>query len=344
VIKELIDVKATLVYADHLKNYGLDKIKGSNIKEIASASNIRAIPYTPKLLLSESPSILVVMNDWGGWPKRAVEDAKMMGIITVGHIEGAQDYLDTHLKMGYVGKRRYPYQKVEYIFLLGKYDKQFFSSKQTKLIGSPRFDSFDVKSNRIQKKFSNTLIGINCNFSYGVFSDISEKWISDVIIAVRYHEINYQISQHIGDKTNLSGYNTYQGSIHALIEKSTILISRFSTVIIEALMLGCPVVYYNPHNESQPTYLDSMGAFPKPTNIQELKDAINDVLLHRREWLARSEKFLDYHVAYRKGGSAISFANALNEISVYKKKQAKFYPFRSTLVYFYENIKRKLPF
>ena len=77
---------------------------------------------------------------------------------------------------------------------------------------------------------------------------------------------------------------------------------------------------------------------------QELKDAINDVLLHKSEWLDRSEKFLDYHVAYRKGGSAISFANALNEISLYKKKQAIFFPFRSTLVYFYENVKRKLPF
>ena len=341
VIKELNDCEAVIVYADHLKHYGSIKIKESNIKKIASENNIRAIPYTPKLFFSEKPNILVVMNDWGGWPKRAVEDAKKMGIITIGHIEGAQDYLDTHLERGYIGKKRYPYQKVDYIFLLGEYDKQFFDSKETKLTGSPRFDKFAVSSNKIQN-CSETLIGINCNFSYGIFSDISGKWINDVITAIRYNKVNYQISQHIGDTTSLNEYNIYSGGLYDLIEESSILISRFSTAIIEALLLGCPVIYYNPHNEKQPTFLDSMGAFPMPTNVKELRDSITDVLSHKREWLKRAEKFLNYHVAFRKGGSAISFAKALKEVSSLKIEKDTFYPFRSTFVYFYEKIKRIL--
>ena len=30
------------------------------------------------------------MCDWGGWPKRMVQDAKSMQIPTVGHVEGAK--------------------------------------------------------------------------------------------------------------------------------------------------------------------------------------------------------------------------------------------------------------
>ena len=42
----------------------------------------------PSILKKERPDALIVMCDWGGWPKRMVQDAKTMQIPTVGHVEG----------------------------------------------------------------------------------------------------------------------------------------------------------------------------------------------------------------------------------------------------------------
>ena len=64
---------------------------------------------------------------------------------------------------------------------------------------------------------------------------MANRWIDDVISVVKSKYFNYQISQHIGDNTNLKGLNVYTGSLYELIEESTVFISRFSTAIIESL-------------------------------------------------------------------------------------------------------------
>ena len=62
--------------------------------------------------------------------------------------------------------------------MLGRFDTQFFKNKKTILTGSPRFDDFtNVKKNI---KIEND-IAINCNFSYGLYSDKAESWVYDVV-------------------------------------------------------------------------------------------------------------------------------------------------------------------
>jgi len=120
IIKELGNHNASIIYSDHLKYYGRGEILESQIKEIADENNILSVPYTPQIFGRERPDALIVMNDWGGWPKRAVEDAKKRNIPTIGHIEGAQDYLDTHLEHGYPGEKRYPYKKSGLCIFVGR--------------------------------------------------------------------------------------------------------------------------------------------------------------------------------------------------------------------------------
>ncbi|MBN4080977.1 hypothetical protein JYT44_01295 [Caldithrix abyssi] len=324
-----------------MKHYGSKEIMESQIKIIADENNIVSLPYIPQLLGHEKPDALIVMNDWGGWPKRAVNDARKMNIPTIGHVEGAQDYLDTYLDHGYPGERRYPYNKVDYVFLLGEYDKQFFKSQKTKVTGSPRFDGFLNQSKKSLEPVKN-LVGINCNFSYGLYADIAKQWIVDIVEITESLPVKYQISQHIGDITNLSELNVYQGGLYDMINKSAVFVSRFSTAIMEALLLGCPAIYYNPHKEMQPTFLDAMGAFPTPTNKIELKDSLIDVLANSEKWLNRAEKFLDFHVANRDGSSANIFGKELIKIAKNKGKTTYHLPIRSYLKYMVEFTTRKL--
>lgn len=340
IIKELGNHNASIIYSDHLKYYGRGEILESQIKEIADENNILSIPYTPQIFGRERPDALIVMNDWGGWPKRAVEDAKKRKIPTIGHIEGAQDYLDTHLEHGYPGERRYPYKKVDYVFLLGEYDKHFFKTQKTKVTGSPRFDGF-LNQTKKSVEQANNLVGINCNFSYGLYADIAKQWIDDIVETTESLPVKYQISQHIGDVTDLSGLNIFGDGLYDLIKASSVFVSRFSTAIIEALLLGCPAIYYNPHKEMQPTFLDAMGGFPTPTNKNELREALIDVFSNGENWLNQAEKFLDFHVANKDGRSAKIFANELIEIAKDKRKTNYHLPIRSYIKYILEYITLK---
>ena len=340
IIKELGNHNASIIYSDHLKYYGRGEILESQIKEIADENNILSVPYTPQIFGRERPDALIVTNDWGGWPKRAVEDAKKRNIPTIGHIEGAQDYLDTHLEHGYPGEKRYPYKKVDYVFLLGEYDKHFFKTKKTKVTGSPRFDGF-LNQTKKSVEQANNIVGINCNFSYGLYADIAKQWIDDIVETTESLPVKYKISQHIGDVTDLSGLNIFGDGLYDLIKASSVFVSRFSTAIIEALLLGCPAIYYNPHKEMQPTFLDGMGGFPTPTNKNELREALIDVLSNGENWLNQAEKFLDFHVANKDGRSAMVFANELIEIAKDKRKTNYHLPIRSYLKYILESITLK---
>jgi len=139
----------------------------------------------------------------------------------------------------------------------------------------------------------------------------------------------------------LKGLNVYTGSLYELIEESTVFISRFSTAIIESLLMGRPVIYYNPHKEDQDTYFNPMGAFPKPTNKKELGDAIDDILGNKSKWLAGAENFLDSHIANRDGKSAKIFAKELIEIAKKKGTLDPYFPIRSHIKYIIESITRK---
>ena len=139
----------------------------------------------------------------------------------------------------------------------------------------------------------------------------------------------------------MKGLNVYSGSLYELINESTVFISRFSTAIIEALLIGCPVIYYNPHNEKQVPYIDPMGGFPTPKNKIELKDALIEVLSNREKWLNRAEKFLDFHVANRDGSSTKIFAKELIKIANNKGKTTSYLPVRSNLKYMFEFFTRQ---
>ena len=327
-----------IIYSDHLKKYQLKLDGDSNIKSIAKKNNVKTAPYHPSILIDEKPDAVIVMCDWGGWPKRMIEDAKSMNIPTIGHVEGAQDYLDTHIGDGYATKRRYPYSRVDFIFSLGDYDKQFFSNKKIITTGSPRFDSF-AESNNVKTEKND--VAINCNFSYGLYSDIALDWIGDIVSQVNSLSLKYKISQHIGDCTDLSNYKTADYGIYELINESKILISRFSTVIIEGLLLGRPVIYYNPHGEKQPTFLESLGSFPTPKTKIDLKKSIEDVIINPEKWLERSKDFLDLHVGYYNGGSSERFAKELIRVGQLKSNIIRKFLFRSNIIFNINKIFRK---
>lgn len=115
------------------------------------------------------------------------------------------------------------------------------------LTGNPRYQ--DLRPTPCEGK---KLALVNSNFTYGVHEGIRASWIEDVVSACREAGYDYLISQHPRDRGDLRGYNgirSHAGAVHGQLRSHAVLITRFSSLIHEAVALGRPVIYYNPHGE-----------------------------------------------------------------------------------------------
>jgi len=299
----------------------VDRFHHEGVGETLKSTGYEIRPYSIWSIQKLKPDVIVVMNDWGGMPAHAVLEGKRRGIPTISHVEGAQDYLDTHLEHLKKGPKRNPYQHAEYVFLMGEYDRNFIKHAKTYVTGSPPFDELPKRK---RSSFPQRItVGVNCNFSYGLYEEIANQWVRDVVGACQKLNFNYHISQHLADVTDLQGFQLYRGSMYDMINDSTVFVSRFSTGILESLIMGRPVIYHNPHGERQVTFQDPMGAFPITRTRSELETYLNEICRNPQEWLSRSREFLEYHVAYLDGSSSRTFAKRLLEVATIPRRRKR---------------------
>ena len=186
------------------------------------------------------------------------------------------------------------------------------------VIGNPKVDSFSPAP---LPERPNVLV--NLNFSYldtkPSYEQAGPEWMQDVKKCLCDLNIEYFVSKHPRDETIYSDTNLIHSNaltIQDQLLKSSLIITRFSSVIYEALSLGRPVIYYNPHQEPMP-YL--MGLYsncvPVAHSFNELKtEVIRLTRLHDRN-LDEYYEFLRFH-AGRVDGNALSYlGDFINDIS-----------------------------
>ena len=257
------------------------------------SKNFTDIPFLDFKLLQENKidfQVLICMNDWDKKVVRpSIQHAREQGKKTIGIVEGVQDFLDLDTK-----QHRETYQTVEYIFLTGKHDQQFFKNnlKKTKIIGVPRLKKLLEVTPHFPHK---ALAVINMNFSYNVLADQAKFWLDNVIEGCKKAHIEYIITQHPADKTDLSDYPVTQKTMYQIIEEGSIVISRFGSTIIEALAMGKPCIYHNPHQEQVIKYQEPMGGYSISDSSQSLADAIKHELSLGVDYQARANQFLHHH-------------------------------------------------
>lgn len=242
------------------------------------------VTYNEFVLSRIVPRSIVCMNDWDTVVKPVVKHANDCGIPTVGIVEGVQDFLDMD-----TGRKRNPYREVANVFLPGDFDRKYFrdSSQTLWITGVQRLDGLAVhaaarvatsaKSERRRK------VVANVNFSYGVMTDCRLQWIADIRAACDHNGFELIVSQHPQDDGDLSAYNVSKASLYDLLADCDVFVSRFSGAILESLIIGCPVVYYNGHGELVDKFHDSLGDYRVANDPESLVDAlaaaVNDVPL-----------------------------------------------------------------
>lgn len=107
--------------------------------------------------------------------------------------------------------------------------------------------------------------------------------------------LDWIISQHPQDRGDLSAYPLDTRDFESTMQENAILISRFSSCIIEALAMGRPVVYHNPDTEKVEKFREPLGAYSISFDAPSLARALESELERPGSVEKRRTEFLKEH-------------------------------------------------
>lgn len=196
------------------------------------------VPLTLRSLLRFRPSSILLGNDWGPEPRLLCALGLLTGWRTVCVQESVVDF-DAR-----VGRLR----RADIACFQGAISAGRVCRDGAVITGNPRYEALQWTANRTEAPAM-----INCNFTYGVHEDKRRNWLSAVCNSLAEDKRDFFISQHPRDRSDLSEFGEVRPSsarlVHSQITSAALVITRFSSLIHEALLLGRPVLYYNPHGE-----------------------------------------------------------------------------------------------
>jgi glycosyltransferase involved in cell wall biosynthesis len=266
-----------------------------NKKELKEYRDIDVISYDRNTYNNIDLNVLKVaifFNDWG-INNSFIRKLRHKGILTIGIDEGVNDFLK--LGEGFTSKIS-PYRTVEHVFLPGEFEIQFFKDRpgQHHIVGLPMIRKLYKEEVNFPKK---PLAVINVNFTYGVLTWYRDLFVKTAVEGCKLAGIDYVLTQHPMDNADLSEYNVTDKNMYDTIRGGSIFISRFSGAIIEALAMGKPCVYHNPHNEKILKFQEPMGAYSISDSAESLAKAIKYELDRSSKTSVReySRKFMEYH-------------------------------------------------
>ncbi|MEM7754727.1 MAG: hypothetical protein AAF297_03725 [Planctomycetota bacterium] len=231
--------------------------------------------YTDDVLRRVRPRSVFVMNDWSGVAHDLVVDARGLGIRTLALVEGVQDYEDTHVEHIGVGTKRRPYQHAELALLVGEFDRRFFDGREVEVTGSTRIEALALEPRPSERR---RRVVINSNFTYGIYTEQQPAWLAAAARACREVGVEFVVSRHHADGGDFSAYPLSDRPLYDELREAAVVVSRFSGVLLEAMALDTPVVYFNPHGERVATFREPDGAFPVAADAAGLAAALREVL------------------------------------------------------------------
>ncbi|MDR2820253.1 MAG: glycosyltransferase [Desulfovibrio sp.] len=193
-------------------------------------------------------------------------------------------------------KRFLPYRNAEHLLAPGGYYRELYGSKRTEVIGLPLIQ--ELYRRPAKDAPEHPVAVINCNFTYSVLENKRDEFLKTAVAACKAAGIDFVVSRHVADKGDLGEICADSRSIYACLADGTLLISRFSTVILEALAMGRPCVYHNPHGERFEKFTEPLGAFAISHSVDSLASEIRKILADKptaEKVRANAEKFLHVH-------------------------------------------------
>jgi hypothetical protein len=261
--------------------------------EAAVAVRRELSAYTDDLVVGDPDALVgapltgaVVLNDWGPSTSAVLAAVRAAGGVSFAKVEGVQDFQDVD-----TGRVREPYRHSDVVLAQGGNDVAALPGRECVVVGSSRLETIHAAP-AVPADSGRVLI--NLNFTYGVLADAQDAWLWAAVNGARELGLDYEISAHPSQKQipRDAAIQTHLSSdpfSHAL-RRSSILVSRFSTVLFEAMALGVPVIYLNSHGERVPTFANPDGAFLHVTE-PSLTEPLREALTWCGDYRTRSDAF-----------------------------------------------------
>jgi FkbM family methyltransferase len=267
-------------------------------------------PYRPDWL--STAKLVITFNDFNDDFREALEYRHRLGLPSVCMVEGINDFLRVDSK----GHHQLPYRRCDYVFLAGRDDEKYFEDRQTYVIGLPIIESLATKVPIFPDK---PFAVLNVNFTYGVLEEAREQFIAKAKNALAAAGYEWVITKHPMDRGDFRGYPVSNLTQYELIDRCSVFVSRFATGILEALAMGKPVIYFNPHNEKVEKFKSPLGAYEIATTEEELIRALKNVrkdIESGVNFRERALPFLERHTAYQPDGPSVThrFIDAVTDI------------------------------
>jgi len=248
--------------------------------------------------------ILCVGNDWGpSRLRRAIKVLKQNGVQILGVVEGARFLLSNQ------------YKRVDKLLCWGPSGHDI-GAKSIQIVGSPVIERA-FRTRHADRTGCRVLI--NYKFS-GTVKDKEFAWGHAAIAAAQEIDPDFTFSTHPSNKNVPQQVRISPEPFSRLLADATVVITRSSTVIYEALASGACVIYAPLADEPRAEFADPAGAFEIAANATELREKARLHQANPRLDSVAAQAFLDRHVSIDPGKSAIvRIADALTNFLVGKQ-------------------------
>jgi len=234
---------------------------------------------------------LFVMNDWGVETQPLVRLARLNRVPTIARVEGVQDFLDLDTGRAKWPYLRLPYLAADHVLAQGRNDVASLRRSNVQIVGNGRMETFFKAAERSSARSGRAII--NSNFTYGVLTEARASFLIAAIDSCRDVGLSPIISQHPADRELPERFDEFATTetMSDLLHRSDVLVSRFSTVPFEAMAIGTPFVYFNPHGERVSTFSDPKGGYESALDQESLNTALTVAVEGLGTFRARSEPF-----------------------------------------------------
>ena len=213
------------------------------------------------------PSAVLTMMDWGP-AEKILARARQRGSVIVAKVEGAQDFRNVDTLRMVV-----PYSRSDLVLAQGEFDAVNVMSENVEVVGSTRMERLYRAGVRGTLEVPQWGPLINLNFSYGTYEALSRLWYEAARIGAARSGMRPRTSVHPAvSAPYVRSKSTWPLSLD--LEISSHLITRCSTALIDSLLMGRPVVYFNPHRERVWKSLPWSREVPQARTPRQLAQAI----------------------------------------------------------------------
>jgi hypothetical protein len=233
--------------------------------------------------------IMVVANDW--YPDEvtaAMRHCEGQEILRIGIMEGCHFALPDR------------YQRVNHVLAWGPSSLSVFADR-ARVVGSPIIEAAWRRSGSFAAP---GFAIVNYKFGGNAPPERRENWLLGAIRACQAVGLSVQVSRHPSNSDPLN-VPLADREFRDLLVDASVVVSRPSTVLLESMAAGKPVVLYPDIDDGLLEFGEPRGAFDIARSSMELTAALQTALAEKETYRDRCKSFFEFHVSIDPQLSAI---------------------------------------